>query len=46
MIMNGAVFAATQTDITNHSLLGGWETCAICHGPGSVADVKTVHGVK
>jgi OmcA/MtrC family decaheme c-type cytochrome len=36
MIMNGAVFAATQTDITNHTVLGGYETCAICHGPGAV----------
>jgi OmcA/MtrC family decaheme c-type cytochrome len=46
MIMNGAVFAATQDDITNHTVAGGYETCAICHGPGTVADVKVVHGVK
>ncbi|MGE5242453.1 MAG: OmcA/MtrC family decaheme c-type cytochrome [Bacteroidota bacterium] len=46
MIMNGAVFAATQTDITNHTVAGGFETCAICHGPGAVADVKVVHGSK
>jgi OmcA/MtrC family decaheme c-type cytochrome len=46
MIMNGAVFAATQTDISNHTVLGGYETCAICHGPGAIADVKVVHGVK
>jgi len=46
MRLNGAVFAATQLDITDHTALGGYETCAICHGPGAVADVKVVHGVK
>jgi OmcA/MtrC family decaheme c-type cytochrome len=46
MTLNGAVFSATQTDITTHTAAGGYETCAICHGPGTVADVKVVHGVK
>ena len=46
MLLNGAVFAATQSDMTNHAVGGGYETCAICHGAGKVADVKLVHGVK
>jgi OmcA/MtrC family decaheme c-type cytochrome len=37
----GAVFAATQATIGTNL-----ETCSICHGPGTVADVKTVHGVR
>ncbi len=45
MRLNGAVFAATQLDITNRTALGGYETCAICHGPGKIADVKVVHDV-
>lgn len=43
MLMNGAAFSATQSDITNYS--GSFETCAICHGPGKLADVKLVHGL-
>jgi len=46
MQLNGAVFSATQADITGHTTAGGYETCAICHGPGTIADVKVVHGVK
>lgn len=46
MRLNGGVFAATQLDITNRTVLGGYETCSLCHGPGRVADVKAVHGVK
>lgn len=36
-----AVFAATQAIVSTNL-----ETCSICHGPGTIADVKTVHGVK
>ncbi len=43
MISSGlAQFSATQTNIIN----GNAELCSICHGPGSTADVKVVHGVK
>lgn len=37
----GAVFAALESTINTNL-----ETCSICHGPGTVADVKVVHGVK
>jgi len=36
-----ALFSATQATID-----GNYETCAICHGPGGIVDVKVVHGVK
>ena len=42
MITTGsALFSATQS-----TLVGNLETCSICHGPGSIADVKVVHGIK
>jgi len=43
MELNGALFAATQAVINTGATL---EACAICHGPGRIADVKLVHGVK
>jgi len=45
MRLNGAVFAA-RSWISPTTLLLWYETCAICHGSGAVADVKVVHGVK
>ncbi|MBI3186241.1 MAG: OmcA/MtrC family decaheme c-type cytochrome [Gammaproteobacteria bacterium] len=42
MILNGALFEETQADIASSGTL---EACAICHGPGRTADVKSVHGV-
>jgi OmcA/MtrC family decaheme c-type cytochrome len=42
MVLNGALFDVTQTAIAGSGTL---EACAICHGPGRIADVKTVHGV-
>jgi OmcA/MtrC family decaheme c-type cytochrome len=38
---NGGMFDAADGILTDFS-----ETCVICHGPGTVADVKVVHGVK
>lgn len=43
MTLNGALFAADQATINSGVTL---EACAICHGPGRVADVKVIHGVK
>ncbi len=43
MQLNGALFAATQAVINTGATL---EACAICHGPGRIADVKVIHGVK
>jgi OmcA/MtrC family decaheme c-type cytochrome len=42
MMLNGALFDVTQATIAGSGTL---EACAICHGPGRVADVKTIHGV-
>lgn len=42
MVLNGAFFDETQAFIAGSGTL---EACAICHGPGRIADVKTVHGV-
>jgi OmcA/MtrC family decaheme c-type cytochrome len=42
MIQNGANFTATKT-ATGALVSSSVETCAICHGPGGVADVKVVH---
>jgi OmcA/MtrC family decaheme c-type cytochrome len=39
--VGGAAFAALESTINTNL-----ETCSICHGPGNIADVKTVHGVK
>jgi OmcA/MtrC family decaheme c-type cytochrome len=39
----GALFSATQATISSGATL---ETCAVCHGPGRTADVKTVHSIK
>jgi OmcA/MtrC family decaheme c-type cytochrome len=41
MTWGTATFSATEATINTNL-----ETCSICHGPGSIADVKTVHGVK
>jgi OmcA/MtrC family decaheme c-type cytochrome len=41
MTWGTATFSATEATINTNL-----ETCSVCHGPGSIADVKTVHGVK
>ncbi|BAV35011.1 cytochrome C [Sulfuricaulis limicola] len=41
MTWGTGTFSATEATINTNL-----ETCSICHGPGSVADIKTVHGVK
>ena len=42
MIQNGANFAATKT-ASGALISASVETCALCHGPGGVADVKAMH---
>jgi OmcA/MtrC family decaheme c-type cytochrome len=41
-LLGGAVFGQTQAYITNMTK-GNFESCAICHGPGHIADVQEVH---
>lgn len=41
MTWGTATLSATQATLNTNI-----ETCSICHGPGSIADVKTAHGVK
>lgn len=38
--IGGAKFFVKQTEIDT-----SFETCSVCHGPGAIADVKTVHSV-
>ena len=44
MRQNGGDFAATKT-ADGTLISSGVETCSLCHGPGRVADVKTMHDV-
>jgi OmcA/MtrC family decaheme c-type cytochrome len=39
--LGGAKFAADKTAID-----GSMETCAICHGPGKIADLNVVHEIE
>jgi OmcA/MtrC family decaheme c-type cytochrome len=42
MLSNGANLSATQATLNTTVL----ELCPICHGPGNIADVQVVHGVR
>jgi len=42
----GASGVGSAAPVTQAVLATRYETCSICHGPGKLADVKLVHGVK
>lgn len=44
MIQNGGDFGATKA-ADSTLISSGVETCQLCHGPGRIGDVKTMHGV-
>jgi len=44
MIQNGGDFAATKA-ADSTLISSGVETCALCHGPGRIGDVKLMHEV-
>jgi hypothetical protein len=44
MQLNGGDFNAGKT-VEGTMISSSIETCALCHGPGRVADVKLIHGV-
>jgi OmcA/MtrC family decaheme c-type cytochrome len=44
MRQNGGDFAAGKND-AGALISAGTETCAVCHGPGRVGDVKTMHEI-
>lgn len=43
MAQNGGAFDVLQSEVDNGTLT---EACAICHGPGRIADVREVHQVE
>ena len=50
MRSNGAVFSddgssSTQANILANTILGIGESCPLCHGPGTLMDVKAAHNV-